>query len=240
MEVKLGGFRGNVHKSATVFSNDPKNPKLTISLTAKVNSFIEVHPPNILFRGLPDQQNERTVELNGTSQDFRILNVESNMEGKIAYQLKTVQEGKHYQLQVKNLLDKEGQYRGLLKIKTDHPQKPELLVHVVGNIEGEISVRPQVLSIGRLLAQQPVRSGKVLVISNRNQSFNIKNMNYDTQLIEVVEKPLPQSRRKGFILEIIPKIDNESQGNEQNIPLTFETDIPSDKKHEVKIRLMNR
>ena len=240
LEVNLKNYRGNVQKSATIFSNDPKNPRVTVNLSAKVQPFIEVEPANIIFRGLPDEQDEKPVELTASSKPFRITQVENNVEGKIGHELKTVEEGKHYQLKVKNLLSEEGQYRGLLKLKTDHPQKPEILIRVTGNIEGEISVRPQALSVGKLIAQQPARSGKVLVMSNRNKPFNITDLAYDKELLEVTQKPLPESQKQGFILEINPKMEKVSQGSQQKTLITFQTDTAQGKKHEVQIHVIHR
>lgn len=52
------------------------------------------------------------------------------------------------------------------------------------SIEGDISVKPQTILVGRLAAQQPERSGKITVMSNRNKPFHILKLTYDESMID--------------------------------------------------------
>jgi hypothetical protein len=239
LKVNLKGYQGSVKKSATVFSNDPQNPRLMLTLQGTVKALIEIQPANnIAFRGLADQLTEKTIDLVSTSQRFAIQRVESNVDGKIRYQMDTVEDGKHYRLKVTNLI-KQGNYNGIVKCYTDLPGKSEIAIRVSGYIEGEVSVKPLMVLIGKLSAQQPVRSGKVLVVSNRNKPFQIKTLTYDEKLLEVKIEPLPNE--PGFSLEVMPKMENVPTGTgvRQQAALTIVTDVQSDEPQQVQVHIIN-
>jgi len=228
-----------VKKSATVFTNDPQNPRHVLVLQGNIKALVEVRPNNnITFRGLAEQQPEKTVEFLSTSRPFSIEKVESNLEDKISYKIETVAEGKHYRLKIANLL-KHGNYNGFVKCFTNVPEKPEIQVRVNAYIEGDISVKPLTVLVGKLSAQQPVRTGKVLVVSNRNKPFQIKKLTYDEKLIQIKQEPL--AKEPGFSLEITPCMENLAPGTEgrQQTTLSILTDVPSDEPQNVQIHIIN-
>ena len=132
LNVDLRGYQGKVSKSATVISNDPQQPHLNLTLTGKVRPLIEILPgPFIQFSAAPGPD-EKSVDLLAVDREFKIVQVENGLEGKIRAQLDTVVPGKQYRLRVTNL-QKEGSYHGVIKCRTDHPQKPEIPIRVSGN-----------------------------------------------------------------------------------------------------------
>jgi hypothetical protein len=237
--MNLKGYQGNIKKSATVFTNDPQNPRPVLVLQGNIKAMVEVRPANnIAFRGLADQQTEKTVDLVGTSRPFTIQKVESNLEDKIRYKLETVVDGKQYRLKIANIL-KQGNYNGFVKCYTDVPEKPEIQIRVSGYIEGEVSVKPLTVLVGKFAAQQPVRTGKVLVVSNRNKPFQIKKLTYDEKLIQVKQEPL--AKEPGFSLEITPIMDHSPAGAEgrQQTTLTILTDTQSEEPQKVQVHIIN-
>ena len=192
-------------KSSTVFTNDPQNPRLQLVMQGNVKALVEVRPGNaVSFRGMADQLTERTVDMVTTSQPFRIQKVENTLGDKIAYQLETVAEGKHYRLKISNQV-KQGSYNGFVKCYTDHPQKPDIVIRVSGSVEGEIAVKPPTVLIGKLATQQPIRI-QTVVVNNRNKPFSITKLSYDEKLIHVTQQPLP--KEQGFSLEISPVLES--------------------------------
>jgi hypothetical protein len=239
LKVNLKGYHGNVKKTATVFSNDPQNQRASLVLQGNVKAQIDVQPsPNIAFRGMAEQVEEKTIDFVSTSQRFTIPKIESNLEGKAGYKMETVEEGKHYRLKVTNLL-KQGSYNGFIKCYTDVAEKPEITLRVSGSIDGEVSVKPSVLLVGKMAAQQPVRTGKVLVVNNRNKPFQIKKLTYDDKLMEVKQEPLP--KEPGYSIEITPKMENVSTGAGGRLQtmLSIETDVQPDEPQQIQIHIVN-
>jgi hypothetical protein len=235
----MKGYQGSVKKAATVNSNDPQNPRSTLVLQGNVKPLVEVQPStNLIFRGMADQMGEQTITLTSTKRPFVIQKVESNLDEKIRYRLETVESGKQYRLKVVNLL-KQGTYNGFVKCYTDIQEKPEIQIRVSGYVEGEVSVKPLMVLIGKLSAQQPVRSGKVLVVSNRKKPFQIKKLTYDETMVEVKQDALPNE--SGYSLEITPKVEAlpAAVGGRSQTSLKVQTDLQSDEPQQVQIHIIN-
>ena len=237
LKLNAKGFQGNIKKTATVYSNDPQQPRVTLTMQGIVKTLIDVRPAtNVAFRGLADQQTEKVIDLVGSSHPFHIQKVESSLGEKITYKVETVEDGKHYQLKITNGL-KQGNYSGFIKASTDLPQKPEIIVRISGNIEGDIAVKPQTILVGKLAAQQPPRQGKILVVSNREKAFNITKLTYDEQFIKVTQEPL--AKEPGYTLEVVPLMENIAAGSRRQTTLTVEADATPGMKYDVQVHLIN-
>ncbi len=238
MRLNLKGYSGNIKKSAVVYSNDPQNARAVLAMQGIVKTLIDVRPStNISFRGLAENLSPSIVEMVASGgQTFRIQKVESNLDDKVSHELETVEEGKRYRIKLANRIE-QGNYNGFFKLQTDLPQKPDILIRVNGYIEGEIRVQPQILLVGRLGAQQPPRTGRVRVTSNREKPFQITKLTYDHELLEVVQEPVPNE--PGFSLEIKPRIENLPAGERKQTTVVMETDVKPSEKYEIQVHLMN-
>ncbi len=238
MKLNLKGYKGNIKKSAVVMSNDPQNAKTVLAMQGVVKTLIDVRPStNVSFRGLAEKLAPSIVEMEaGGGQTFRIQKVESNLEGKVSHELETVEEGKRYRIKLANRIE-QGNYNGFLKLETDLPQKPDIVIRVNGFIEGEIRVQPQILLVGKLGAQQPPRTGRVRVTNNRERPFQITRLTYDQELLEVVQQPVPNE--PGYSLEIKPRIENLPAGERKQTIVVLETDARPSEKYEIQVHLMN-
>ena len=132
LRVDLKGYQGRVVKNATVISNDPRQPTAPLTLLGTVRPFIEIRPGTFVqFYSGAEASAEKTVDLTAVDRDFQILKVENGLAGKIDTRLETVAAGRHYRLKMINR-QKEGDYFGLIKLATDHPQKTEIQIQVSG------------------------------------------------------------------------------------------------------------
>lgn len=239
MKVDLRNIQGKVTKNATIWSNDPHNPEQIIRLEGTVLAIIDVKPSaNILFRGMADQLSESVLELTGSTVPFHISSTDSNLNDKLNYTLETVAEGKQYRLRVSNKVQ-NGNYNGFIKLNTDLAQKPDIMIHVAGFVLGEISARPDSILIGKLVATQPERTGRVIVVSNRNKSFEITRMVYDQDLMSVSVSQETLQNQKGFILDVQPRLANVPAGNRRQSALKIETDLNPNQKIEVLVNVFN-
>ena len=130
LTVDLRGFQGKVWKSATVTSNDPRQPSLEIMVQGKVRPHIELRPGSFVqFSPATPGSDERTVDLVATGQEFRILKIDNNLKDKIGAELETIVPGRHYRLKITNL-QRQGSFSGVIRCSTDHPQKPEVPIRI--------------------------------------------------------------------------------------------------------------
>jgi hypothetical protein len=233
----LKGFAGRITKTATVVSDDPRNPEIKLQVEGNVKQLIEVQPsPTVLFRGTADQVAESVIDVVGTKVSFHITATESNLNDQIVHSIQTVEEGKHYKLTIRNKL-KQGFYGGYVKLVTDVPQKPEIMIRVNGMIEGEITVRPQVVLIGKFGAEQPPRSGRVEVRSSHNKPFHITKLSYDEQVMSVSQQSL--DGETAYSLEIEPKLEAITPGGRQQTLISIETDAAPGDTQTVQVHILN-
>lgn len=237
LTVDLRGYNGPVRKEATVISDDPENSSLKLTVMGTVKQVVQIRPgTNVTFRGTADQIKEAVIELIAARPPLQINKVESNLDEKISYQLQTVTPGRHYQLKVNNVA-KEGTYSGYIILTSDLPRGQIPTIRVSGRIEGELSVTPKSIFMGRL-PQQVIESRTVNVRSNRKKPFQIINLKYDTKLLKVEAKPLAD--KSSYNLEVGVNLANVPSGNSMETTITFQTDLDPQAKEEIQVRLVNQ
>jgi len=136
IKANTNGYGGSVfNRHISVYTNDPKNPAMSLFMTGPVEKFADITPPTAVLRGNADKSIETRVSVKpDTKHPFKIVesHMEKSLEGKIEYSLITLENG--YVLQIKNSLHTAGQYFGRIILKTDNPDKPEIPITVTGRI----------------------------------------------------------------------------------------------------------
>ena len=237
LTVNLTGYEGPAKWVTKVTSNDRENAYFALTIKGTVRQMVQVRPgKTISFRGTADQTKEAVIELIATGPTFQITKVESNLDGKISYELQTIAPGQHYQLKVKNLA-KEGTYSGYIILTSDLTRGRIPTIRVSGRIEGEVNVTPKSILMGKL-PQQVIESRTVNVRSNRKKPFQIINLKYDTKLLKVEAKPLAD--KSSYNLEVGVNLANVPSGNSMETIITFQTDLDPQAKEEIQVRLVNQ
>jgi hypothetical protein len=216
LEIRTKGFQGEVHKSARVSSNDPKNPKVNISLTGKVWTPIIVKPRYVRLRGTEDDEVRGVVRLQGDKKEPLIAKVASvSLPDKVEVKLREMEKGRAYELEVKNKVKGETRYTGDVKLTTNYPEKPEIIIRFTGDIRGRLEVRPKALNFGRMtqerlgkLKERPRgMSRSVAVILNRGNDLKIEKVEVEKSLFKVSTKPIrPGLSTKILVEPILEKL----------------------------------
>jgi len=142
--------RGKIHRTITVPSNDPEQPKVELSLTGEVLVEIEITPRYLNF-GTIQKGEERSgsVKVRFPCDPTRqVTQVESLTKGISAEQVssKSAEPG---ETEIQIRLSKDvpvGRLSGRVQISTTNPNKPTDTIMVIANVQGEIVVQPSVLS----------------------------------------------------------------------------------------------
>ncbi len=230
LSINLAGYRGKVTKSATVHCNDPQTPRLSLAVSLKVVPFIDIRPSDtVVFRGPSAGLQAQHVEVESLKVPMRILRVETNLEKEIRTQVETLEEGRRYRLIIENGAE-QGSYSGYVRLVTDHPQKPEVLLTVRGMVEGPVGIRPTGVLVGKTKGSNENRVGRVLVVPHGGTEFHILRLEYDAELLNVETKP--QEGLAGYLLEITAKLETVPQGFQKRTELKVYTSIrPEDPLH---------
>lgn len=141
---------GAFEKRFTLYSNDPRSPQITATLSGVVRHFLEVTPSAIGFGKLDgDGHRERKITiLNRSDRPVAITMDESKLDKLFRYELIETSPGHAYELYVDAQPPfQPGTYRGEIKLKTNHPSQPELSVGVFAIMPERVEVLPRVISL---------------------------------------------------------------------------------------------
>jgi hypothetical protein len=129
-----------LHKGFTVYTNDPKNSKVRLQVSGRVNAYLTVEPQFVRFIGRTDQPLKQSViitPLKGhpvTIKEVKVLQPEN-----LHYKLKPLglPPGKSgYELVVENAKLDAGSYQDRITIVTDSEKKPSITIPVYARIQG--------------------------------------------------------------------------------------------------------
>lgn len=223
LKVRTKGFQGKIHKRARVFSNDPKHPQVTISLTGKVWVPIDVNPRYVRLRGTEDEEVEKVVRLRGEKKEPLMVKLASvSIPDKVEVKLQETEKGRTYHLKVKNKVKGEARYRGELKLTTNYPEKPEIVVQITGDIRGRLEVRPKILSFGSMsqerlgqLKKNPrAMTRSVTVVLNKGNDLKIEKVELEKSIFRVSTRQIQQGRMAQIL--VVPVLEKLKKGANQD------------------------
>jgi hypothetical protein len=147
LTLKTTEYQGKVQKSAVVYTNDPDQPQTTLLISGRVNPSIAVEPPAVLLEGVVSEDIRRTVTIRSNEPQALTLDpVQGTDADKVAYELKTIEDGREYQLVIRNISKRQDRYAGFIALKTNYAHKPELEIGYMGAIKTKIDYNPQKLT----------------------------------------------------------------------------------------------
>ena len=194
LELSTKGYEGTVSKSAVVYSNDPKQPKVRLSVSAQVKASISLDPRGVLLKGFTGDDITGVVTITAHKDQPLILEpVTLSLAGRVAYELKTVEKGRVYQAVLRNISTSERKYNGYLTLKTNYPEKPEISIRFVGHIKNRLQIQPKGIHFGRIESALPKnQSGRdslsqrsVMVTLNGGNDLKIENVEINRKLFAV-------------------------------------------------------
>lgn len=129
-----------MQKTATVFTNDPENPKVDLIIRGDVKEFATIRPSRVRMAGKVGDDVSTTVTVTPAEEfPFSVLEVKPLKEGNVKVELAEAPESaeatrKQYKVTVTNLKQEKARYFDTIVLKTDSDVRPELKISVYGNI----------------------------------------------------------------------------------------------------------
>jgi hypothetical protein len=103
MKVRTRGYSGSVRKSATIESDDPKQPKITVTVTANIKTLMKFEPAYPVLEGLRGEELATTVKLRrdipGTLEIVSVTPQQGT--APVVHELKEVKPGEEFELAIK-------------------------------------------------------------------------------------------------------------------------------------------
>lgn len=187
---------GTFTKSATVRSNDPDHPSMSVSLGGNILEYISIEPERVYLRGMHGEAVERELTITAHEQgtDFEILGISSNVDDKITYRVEPSTEAGVYKVKIfKNPKLTKINTWGSLHIATNNEHTPDKVVQVNVITPGSIVVSPSIVDFGkvdnaRLMGAERIE--KEIMISKANGDFSIKEITFSSNHYKAKVEPL--------------------------------------------------
>jgi hypothetical protein len=216
---------------------------VTIGLKGKVWAPINIKPRYVRLRGAEGDDIKKVVLVQGDKEEPLVAKISSvSPPDKVEAKLRETEKGRTYELEVKNKIKGEGRYNGSVKLTTNYPEKPEVVIRFTGDIRGQLEVRPKTLNFRRIsqaqlekLKKNPrVMARSVSIILNKGNDLKIEKVELKESFFKVSTKIV----KPGLITKIVvePVFDKLKKGA-NNDRLKIHTNQKGREVLEVPIRL---
>jgi len=113
--------KGKQNKTITVYSNDPKNPVVTLKLQGESVTMVSLEPPRADLGVSYEASASRTVIVTAHEEiSFNVLNTRTSAKN-ITVEVKEIEPGKKYEAKIQVMApEKRGPVRGWVHLLTDH------------------------------------------------------------------------------------------------------------------------
>jgi hypothetical protein len=229
LSLNTKGYQGLVRKTATVITNDPKNYRVRLILQARIKVPISLEPKAAVLQGFKGDDISRVVTI--TAHEERPLALQAvslSLPDKVSYELKTVEEGRVYQVVMRNMSKEADRYKGLFTLKTNYPEKPYIAIRIFGQIRGNLQARPESLDF-QLTGGAAAYSSKsnmsaykrsVLISLQQGNNLKIGKVEINRSRFEVDVEEIEKGKSYRFDVRLLPGTVLRGRTNDQMIIYT--------------------
>lgn len=133
LSVRTQGYRGKIHKTATVYTNDPSMPTFILEVHAHVQVAIVVTPTNVDLTGREGESVTRVVMIKaGLDKPLRLTPGRFTLAEKVKYVIEEQEAGRQYRVLFTSIPGSPGSNYGTLELKTNYPEKEMIVIRVRG------------------------------------------------------------------------------------------------------------
>jgi hypothetical protein len=180
-KLNLTGRRGKQHKTITVESNDPAQPRLVLVMEGTATSMVELNPMRVYVRELQygSAHTDEVELLSRSEHPMKVLEVRSS-NPQVEASFVPVEEGRRFKI-VLNAADTlpRGLTSGRVSIRTDSKTAPDLSLPFHYQVVGELVVAPEQITFRE--AKDRTFTRNVIVKPGMVKDFKV----------ERVEPPIP-------------------------------------------------
>lgn len=189
----VGGRQGQQTKHIYVLSNDPNEPRVTITLKGFIIPPVSVEPSSV-FLQLKDTPSVSAVKISQTMEEELKLGEVTSRLNLVNTQIKeeAPENGKkRYAVEISLKPDIEpGRYFENITIATNCATKPKIEIPVTITVRGDIEAAPSRIHLGSLSTGQEI--SRTITLSNtKGQSFKVERVEVDNK--DFVIRPEPSS-----------------------------------------------
>jgi len=226
IQYNSAGNGGAVHKSVTVVCTDPSNSNAVLQITGTVWKPIDVSPPMASFNFGPDvQSNEVRVLhiINNLPEPLALSEVKSGNPAVFQPELKTIKEGKEYELRVTVVPPRNMPTMSTpITLKTSYAKMPVLSVTAFAAVQSAISAMP----VQVMLPAGPLTNSTQFTVVLQNNSTNSVVLSEPKANVEGVQAKLTEIQPgRRFELNIIFPSEFQSPSG-QAVEISVKSNFP--------------
>jgi len=129
LRIKTKGYQGAISKSAKVYTNDPRKNIELLTINAFIKVPIYLSNRYVHLTGIADRKITKTIMVKANENKPLTLEQSSfSLSKTVAYRIKEVEAGRVFKIHFTSIPGSVGIYRGVLKLKTNYPEKPEIII----------------------------------------------------------------------------------------------------------------
>jgi len=126
---------GNIHKTASVYTNDPETARFTIGVRAFVWVPISVEPSTARLYGKEGAIITESVEITaGLDKPLTLEPIRFNLEGRATYRIEEIERGRRFIVYFSNVPGAADSFSGSLSLRTNYDQKTVITIKVRGRV----------------------------------------------------------------------------------------------------------
>jgi uncharacterized protein DUF1573 len=235
-------FNGPIAKTVTVFTNDPANPQILLTVRAKVEPYISVKPGYARYSTVQGEATVGTIAQTLWAPDGTPMDVVS-VDSPFPYLTTTFREAKEgerlpdakgKQWRVEMTLSNSapvGALAGYVIVHTNHPQQKVVEIPISGFVRPVIAITPPVADFGEIELKEPMH--KAINIKNfATEKINVTGVEGKIKGIDTQLQPLEEGREYQVKLVLKPEMGKGPFLGK----LTIHTDSPKAPAIEVELK----
>ena len=108
-----------------------------MEIKAFVKAPIYLAPRFVYLRGPADQKLSRTVSVRaGEKRPLTLEESSFNLGAKVIYAIEEVEAGRFFRIRFTAIPGPPGNYRGVLRLKTNYPESPQIAIPIMARLHG--------------------------------------------------------------------------------------------------------
>lgn len=242
VELDTTTFNGPIAKGVSVFTNDPDNPQIELTVRANVEPFISVKPGYARYITVQGEEKEGTIHQTLWAPDgtpFEVVKVESPwpyLQVSFAEakedERKADAPGKQWRVRMHLSNQAEvGALADYVTVHTNHPKQKLVQIPVSGFVRPAIHVTPPVADFGRIELNEPLRKA-LNVRAFSTEPVKILGVEDDLAAVDSSVETLQEGREYQVRLVLKPEIGK----GPFNGKLKIRTDSPKSPLIEVELK----
>jgi hypothetical protein len=236
---------GSFKKYATIHSNDPEHPTVSISLAGSETQYITASPSDKVFlEGHYGEPVEKTVVVTSNEEgtDFEVIGASSSIDDDITYRFEPGPDKNQYTVKIfKNPKLPNVSAYGALTLETNVERAPEKVIQVQVVTKGTISVEPSMVNYGVVPfgtdgKEAPVIERNVTVLRSEGE-FDIRDVSFNSERYEATVEAVTPGKRYTVGVHYHPPVKREPRQRDVG-EMTIHTSDP--REPTVIVRLVAR